>query len=302
MTTMTAQEALAAYEAARHRLPDPVTATSAPRRVDTLAGLARDFDAFFLDAFGVLNVGETAIPGVPDRIAALQEMGKRVLVVSNAAGFPQDRLLEKYARLGYDFADDDVVTSRKALAAAVGAGTGRRWGLMVSDGMPAAEFDALDHVRLRDDAAAYETPDIFLMIGSATWTETRQTLLEEALIARPRPVFVGNPDIVAPREKGFSLEPGHFAHRLADRTGITPEFFGKPFANIYDIAFARLSADIPKSRILMVGDSLHTDILGAQTAGVASALVTDYGFLAGQDPAEAMAQTGITPDFILPSP
>ena len=33
----------------------------------------------------------------------------------------------------------------------------------------------------------------------------------------------------------------------------------------------------------MVGDSLHTDILGAQAAGVASALVARYGFFAGQD-------------------
>ena len=30
-------------------------------------------------------------------------------------------------------------------------------------------------------------------------------------------------------------------------------------------------------------DSLHTDILGAQAAGVASALVARYGFFAGQD-------------------
>ena len=52
----------------------------------------------------------------------------------------------------------------------------------------------------------------------------------------------------------------------------------------------------------MVGDSLHTDILGAQAAGVASALVTDFGFLAGQDVGDAIAQTGIVPDVILPSP
>ena len=286
-----AHEALAAYEAARHRLPAPKTGKAAPRTVRTLGDLAQDFDAFFLDAFGVLNVGETAIPGVPDRIRDLQAIGKRVLVVSNAAGFPHDRLLEKYAKLGYDFAPDDVVTSRKALAAAVGPGTGQRWGLMVSDGVPAAEFDALDHVRLREDPSAYAEADIFLMIGSATWTEARQALLEEALLAKPRPVYVGNPDIVAPREKGFSTEPGHFAHRLADRTGVTPEFFGKPFSNIYDIAFSRLAADIPKS-----------DVLGAQTAGVASALVTDFGFLAGQDVGDAIAQTGIVPDVILPSP
>lgn len=300
---MDAPQALAAYEAARHRLPAP-RPRGAPRRVATLEDLAGDYDAFFLDAFGVLNVGERAIEGVPGRVRALQAAGKRVLIVSNAAGFPQARLMEKYTRLGYDFAPEDVITSRQALAAAVDEDVAQcaTWGLMISDGVDAAEFEALPHVRLRDDPADYDAAEAVLMIGSATWTEARQALLEEALARRPRPVYVGNPDIVAPREQGFSLEPGHFAHRLADSTGIAPRFFGKPFGNIYDLAFARLGGDIPRERVVMVGDSLHTDILGAQVAGIDGALVTDHGFLAGQDVAEAIRVTGIVPDVVLPRP
>ncbi len=314
LSTITAESALAAYEAARHRLPPPSRTGRTPRMVPDLGALADDFDAFLLDAFGVLNVGEAAIPGAPERVAALQEMGKRVLIVSNAAGFPHEKLMEKYARLGFDFAPEDVVTSRKAMAAAVAQraagqeGQGgqeapvRKWGLMVSDGVSAAEFETLTHVRLRDDPADYEDIDAVLMIGSATWTEARQTLLEAALAARPRPVYVGNPDITAPRETGFSVEPGYYAHRLADRTGVTPEFFGKPFGNIYALAFERLAPSIPKSRMLMVGDSLHTDILGAHTAGIASALITDYGFLAGRNAEADITATGLVPDFILPRP
>ncbi|MFD1341507.1 HAD-IIA family hydrolase [Litorisediminicola beolgyonensis] len=298
---MTSDAALAAYEAARARLPDAPSPVAAPERVASLADLAPRFDAFFLDAFGVLNVGEDAIPGAPERIAALQDAGKRVLVVSNAAGFPHDRLMEKYARLGFKFAPEDVVTSRKALAVAVGDGAGRRWGLMVSDGVDAAEFDALDHRRLRDDPEDYDTVDAVLMIGSATWTEERQSLLEAALLERPRPVLVGNPDIVAPRAEGFSVEPGSYAHRLADRTGVAPEFYGKPFANIFDLAFARVP-DVPRERIVMVGDSLHTDILGARVAGIAAALVTDHGFPSGRDLDLDTDATGIRPDYVMGSP
>lgn len=303
MNSITAENALAAYEAARHRLPEASPNRALPQAARNLADLADDFDAFFLDAFGVLNVGETAIPGVPERVADLQAGGKRVIVVSNAAGFPHQRLMEKYARLGYDFAPEDVVTSRKAMAeAVVGQGAGRTWGLMVSDGVSAAEFEDLDHVRLRDDPSDYDACDAILMIGSATWTDARQALLEAALSERPRPVLVGNPDITAPRETGFSLEPGFFAHRLADRTGIQPEFFGKPFRNIYDLAFARLSPGTKQERVVMVGDSLHTDILGAHVAGIASALVTDHGFLAGRDARADIEATGLVPDFLLPAP
>ncbi|MEP5623810.1 MAG: HAD hydrolase-like protein, partial [Hyphomicrobiales bacterium] len=119
---------------------------------------------------------------------------------------------------------------------------------------------------------------------------------------RPRPVWVANPDIVAPRDNGFSSEPGQFAHRLADKTGVSLLFFGKPFANIYDLVFARLGSDVDRSRVVMVGDSLHTDILGAQTAGISSALISGFGFFAGHPVDQAIGKSGIHPDFILNRP
>lgn len=302
LNLMTAEDALAAYEAARHRLPRVDTSSRAPRGAASLADLADGYDAFFLDAFGVLNIGEEAIPGVPGRVADLQRAGKRVLVVSNAAGHPHDTLVRKYASLGYDFAPEDIVTSRRALARHVEGGEPRRWGLMIGDDVPAAEFDGPGHLRLEDDPRAYEKAEGVLMIGTASWTDARQSLLETALGTRPRPVLVGNPDIVAPRAAGFSIEPGFYAHRLADRTGIEPVFFGKPFAAIYDLAFGRLGPGVPRDRVLMVGDSLHTDVLGAAAAGIASALVTGHGFLAGRDAGADIRATGIVPDWVLPAP
>jgi glycerol-1-phosphatase len=301
-SSLSADDALDAYEEARHRLPNPILRNVVPQVAKNLDELADEFDAFFLDAFGVLNVGEAAIQGVPERVAALQSAGKRVIVVSNAAGFPHKHLIEKYASLGYTFEPEDIVTSRRAMALSVGDGAGLKWGLVVSDGISAAEFERLDHIRLREDPADYEIVERVLMIGSATWTEARQAMLEASLSNVPRPVYVGNPDIVAPREKGFSIEPGYFAHRLADRTGIVPEFFGKPFRNIYEIAFAQLKPEISRDRVLMVGDSLHTDILGSHVAGIRSALVTDHGFLAGRDVKADIERTRLVPDFILPSP
>jgi len=301
LNALTVDEAFAAYEAVRHRLP-PVGGGGACEAHESLADIADRFDAYLLDAFGVLNIGETAIPGVPARIADLRAAGKRVIVVSNAAGFPHAALMEKYARLGYDFAPDDVVTSRATMLAALNGERALRWGLMATRATGLRDLEGLDLTYLEEDPAPYAEVEGFLLVGSAAWTEDRQVLLEKALTARPRPVFVGNPDIVAPRERGFSTEPGHFAHRLADRTGVTPRFFGKPFADIYARAFAGLDPGIPRERVLMVGDSLHTDILGAQAAGIRSALITGYGFFAGHDAAGAIARAGIRPDYRITRP
>lgn len=301
LSVLTAEQAFLAYEAVRHRLPETAGAPAYSRRAATLSDVADDYDAFLLDAFGVLNIGDAAIPGTRERVADLKAAGKRVLVVSNAAGFPHAALMEKYSRLGYDFAPEDVITSRATLLAGMEGRRDLHWGLMATRSTGLRDLEGLNLTYIEEDPAAYATVDGFLMIGSAAWTEERQALLEAALLDRPRPTLVGNPDIVAPRENGFSTEPGHYAHRLADRTGVAPEFFGKPFTNIFNLAISRLGT-FEKRRVLMVGDSLHTDILGARTAGVGSALVANYGFFAGQDVAAAIEAAGIVPDIIVARP
>ncbi|MFY9209798.1 MAG: HAD-IIA family hydrolase [Aestuariivita sp.] len=263
--------------------------------------IADEMDVFLLDAFGVLNIGETAIPGVPERVAGLQKAGKRVIVVSNAAGFPHSNLMRKYARLGYDFDPDDVITSRKAALAGLGDMSATRWGLMATESLGREDLEHLDITYLAEDPSAYDAAEGYILMGSAVWTEQRQALLAASLIRNPRPVLVGNPDIVAPREKGFSTEPGSFAHRLGDATGVEPRFFGKPFKNIFDLVFARLGSFDP-DRTVMVGDSLHTDILGGQAAGLRTALISGYGFFAGHDVIGPTKASGIQPDYILERP
>lgn len=297
---MNVAEAFASYEHVRHRLPD-ANLGAACKRLPDLDALADEMDVFLLDAFGVLNIGDSAIDGVPERVARLQKAGKRVMVVSNAAGFPHAKLMEKYKNLGYDFAPEDVITSRKATLHALQNAPPLRWGLMATQSLGRGDIEPFDMVYLAEDAAAYDEAEAFVLLGSAVWTETRQSLLEASLRKAPRPVFVGNPDIVAPRETGFSIEPGHFAHRLADQTGVAPQFFGKPFGNIFDLAFARLG-HIDPGRTVMVGDSLHTDILGGQAAGLKTALIAGYGFFAGHDIEGPIGASGIRPDYILQRP
>jgi ribonucleotide monophosphatase NagD (HAD superfamily) len=49
----------------------------------------------------------------------------------------------------------------------------------------------------------------------------------------------------------------------------------------------------------MVGDTLHTDVLGGAAAGCRTVLVTDHGLFAGRDTVPFIAASGIVPDFIV---
>ncbi len=293
----TAERAFLRYEALRAHLP-AAGPSGDPIRVETIEEVAERFDAFILDAFGVLNVGETPIPGAVERMARLRARGKRLVVLTNGASQAQAAALAKYRRMGFDFDASEVIASRDIAAAALGRWPATHvWAAITAAG--AGFEDIAAHVRpLAGDDGLLATADGFLFLGSEGWTEARQAALIAALRDRPRPLIVANPDVVAPRERGLSLEPGHFAQEIAAATGIVPEYFGKPHANALEAAIARIGSELPRSRMAMVGDTLHTDVLGGQAAGTGTILIARHGLFRGLDPTPFMARSGIWPQVI----
>ena len=293
-----AVSAFARYEAIRPRLP----AAHYPARSSVLFSLeevADHVDGFLLDAFGVLNVGETAIPGAVARMAGLRARGKRLAVLTNAASYTRSQLLAKYRKLGFDFTADEVVASRDvAVARLEGIAPGATWAVIAAAGDTFADIPArvLDAVA---DPSALADADAVLFLSTARWTPALQARLVDALERNLRPFVIANPDLVAPREGGLTLEPGLFGHDLLDRIGADAHWFGKPFPEAFAEGIARTG--LAPARLAMVGDTLHTDVLGGAAAGCRSVLVTDHGLFTGRDTAPFIAASGITPDFIIAS-
>ncbi len=287
------------YEAIRARLPSMGTPGAATEHAD-LGALIDHYDAFVFDSFGVLNVGEAPIAGAAERIADLRQHGKQVLVLTNAATGAIESLPQKYADLGFDFSADEIISSRDILANHLGSlDVAGPWCVVAPEVSKVSELG----VRWTSFDAAAEPAGGqggFILLSSQTLNEDVYAALKAALEAQPLPVLVGNPDLVAPRVDGYSLEPGSYAHRLADELGVEPVYFGKPFANAFDAVFHRLGQGINPSRIAMIGDTLHTDVLGGSAAGVGTILVTGHGVLKSLDVSACIKRSGIWPDHIIP--
>ncbi len=281
------------YESVRARLPQ-ATFPDVSVNAQDLSDVADRYDAFILDAFGVLNVGTTPIPDAVARMAQLRARGKRLIVLTNAASYSRAEAMVKYRALGFDFTADEVVSSRDAAVARLPRG--RRWAAIAAQGDSFADIPA-DVTDLIDDPDALTRADGILFLSSVRWSPDRQARLVGALRDHPRPVVIANPDIVAPREDGLTVEPGAYGHALTDATGIACQYFGKPFPDAYDDALARLPG-IPRDRIAMVGDTLHTDVLGGRAAGIGSILITSHGLFAGRDTMPYVTRSGIVPDVI----
>jgi len=291
--------AIRQYESVRSLLPTahmPAQSSHA----ENLGAISEHFDVFLLDAFGVLNVGETGINGAVKRVELLKSTGKTVLVLTNGARLPAESALKKFLDLGFHFDLSDIVSSRDALAAALPPlPNDGFWGIMSSQNSQIETLGVPCH-RLEDEKSTYDKASGFILLSSSEWNNARQLLLRESLAKAPRPILVGNPDIIAPRESQLSLEPGHYAYELGRDLKLDLKLFGKPFANIYDLAFKRLP-NIDRSRVAMVGDSLHTDVLGGAAYGVKTVLVTEHGLFSGFDCKRFVMETKIVPDFIIPT-
>ncbi|BDW86494.1 HAD-IIA family hydrolase [Roseicyclus marinus] len=264
------------YEAVRQRLP-VASFEGKTRNITSLLDITDEIDAFVFDAFGVLNVGDVPIPGAAARLDQLRALGCAIRILSNAASYNHDRAVEKFRNLGMTVAPDEIVTSRDATLPALAPGI---WGCIAAPSDDLSDVPAKT-VRLLDDPTDYASVDAFLFLSTEIWTPDRQGFLLKALERQPRPVVIANADLVAPREGGFTLEPGHFGHLLLDEGIPDVRFLGKPFSEVYEMVEASLPGTSTE-RIAMCGDTLHTDILGAAARGWRSVLVSRDGLFAGE--------------------
>lgn len=270
---------------------------SAPRTLSGLTDVAGNYDAFFIDQFGVLHDGTRPYPGAVATLEALSAAGKRVILLSNS-GKRSAPNAARLARLGFgDALYDTVLTSGEVGWSILSEeGALQRCLLIARDG----DTSAIDGLPLAatDDAGAC---DVVLIAGSEADSrslESYRALLAPAA-ARGVPAYCTNPDVQMLTPDGLRFGAGQIAE-LYEELGGTVTWIGKPHPAIYAAAQALLPAVQPE-RVLCIGDSIDHDIAGAARAGLDSCLIAG-GILADTDPDEfdaLFAQADAAPDFIL---
>ncbi|WP_300034054.1 HAD hydrolase-like protein [uncultured Roseobacter sp.] len=291
---LTTQSIFDRYQEVRARLPK-VVARESSVEIQSLLEIADEVDAFVFDAFGVLNVGETMIPGADTRLDQLRERGCAIRILTNAASYDRSGAIAKFKRLGLRVEDDEIITSREATLQNLSKA---HWGVIAAETDPLSDLP-VQTTRLKDAPEDYNRVDHFLFLSTADWTLAQQELLEAAMQDRPRTLLIGNADLAAPRDDGFSVEPGYYGHKIADLFPKHVQFFGKPFPEVYDLIEATLPG-LASDRIAMCGDTLHTDILGAAARGWRTVLVTQDGLFSGFDTRPFSEESRLFADWQLP--
>jgi HAD superfamily hydrolase (TIGR01459 family) len=270
--------------------------------LDGIATLAERYDGFVLDIWGVIHDGRAPYPGVAPALAALRARGKRVALLSNAPrrAWVVDALL---TGMGLDRALwDATVTSGELawMALAEGKGYGRR-ALHIGPERDLSTVEGLDIALTADPAEA----DWVLNTGPdperGNGDVAPYRAMLEACAARGLPMLCVNPDRHVMIGESRVICAGALADLYLALGGPKAREIGKPDPAAYGPVLAALGIADPR-RVVAIGDSPHTDLAGAEAAGLDAvwALTGLAAHAHGEAPdpaalAEAASRQGVRP-------
>ncbi len=248
------------------------------------------FRGYIFDLDGTVYLGDNAIPGAVQTIAALRAQGCGVVFLSNKPLQPREVYAKKLTRLGIPTPTDDVINSSQVLTQ-----------YLVQEMADATVFIIGEQPLLDEMAAAglmiSDNPgeiDVVVASFDRTFDYRKLDIGYQALRLGAR-FFATNADRTCPIEGGDIPDAAAVIGALEGCSGRKVELVaGKPSAMIVDMVLKVL--DLNANDCLMVGDRLETDILMGNQAGMSTALV-----LTGVTKREDLANSSVLPKFVLNS-
>lgn len=251
----------------------------------------QDLGGILLDADGVLWKDTQLLVDLPDIFSRLDEVGLAYGVVTNNSTRTPGHYVQKFRDLGVPLRDNQVINSALATAEYLKE-KHPEGGLVYIIGEVGLVSTLESHGFRHVDPGAGSGVDVLAVVAGMDRELTYQKIAAGASLIRAGVPFIGtNPDQTYPTPEGLAPGAGTVLAALEAASGQPPEIMGKPRKGLFHTALRQLNC--PPEKVLMVGDRLETDILGAKRAGCPAALV-----LTGVSTAEDAAAFQPPPDWI----
>ena len=237
------------------------------------------YDLFLFDLWGVIIQG----PGLYPRAKILLDeicMKKKVMFISNTSG-SKESTCNKLSSLGLNVGQDMIITSGELTKDML-----RNPGQYFNVNKPNIyNFGLQGNAELWQKLGLPTTDNLheagvmvisLCMVKEAIEPAIYDTLKRAAELNIP--AICANNDRVWHEGGKVIYCAGHFAEKY-ESFGGKVYYIGKPFEPIFLQALKNYP-QISKERVLMIGDTPETDVLGANKVGISSALVTTGNMLA----------------------
>ncbi|WP_347567181.1 TIGR01458 family HAD-type hydrolase [Mesorhizobium sp. WSM4904] len=238
-----------------------------------------------LDLLGVVYDGDTPITGAVAAIGRLREAQLPLRFVSNTTRSPRSAIITQLAAMGIEVADEELLTPARAAV---------EW---------LRKHDRQPHLLVHPDLEV-EFSGLKGGSGRAVVIGDAGEAFDHASLNRAFRELVAGADFLAlainrtfkDADGLLSLDTGAFVAALEFASGRSPVVLGKPSADFFHSALARLNC--PAADAVMVGDDAESDIAGALSAGLGAALLVRTGkFRPGDETRFDPAPTALVDDL-----
>ncbi len=270
--------------------------------------VVRRYKVLFFDAYGVLKNSRGILEGIDRTFDFLLESDIDFYIVTNDASRSPQRLAAAYIEQGLAMVDANRIISSGMLATEylrLKVKTGSVAYLGTEASAHYLQEVGLDTLSIADvdlDQCEDINALVFLDDEGFDWNRDINKIVN-LLRQRNIPAIVANTDRSYPvSSKEVAVAIGGVADMVEAITGRRFIKFGKPDAQMFIFAYdhSQRAQEVGKEQILMVGDTLTTDILGGNKFGIDTALVLSGNTLR-ESAAEQIHATGIIPDYICES-
>jgi HAD superfamily hydrolase (TIGR01450 family) len=267
--------------------------------------VVKNYKVVFFDAFGVLKNYNGAIPTIEKTFEYLRKRNIDFYVLTNDASRSPLQLAESYNKIGIDVITPDKIISsgmlaREYLRLKVPDGTVAYLGTPNSAHyLEALGLKTLPIHKVDLDDVEHVNALVLLDDEGFDWNNDINKTIN-LLRRRNIPVIVANTDSVYPvSTKDVAIAIGGIGDMIEEIVSKNFIRFGKPDAQMFHYAYEHVckTHEVQKNEILMVGDTLDTDIMGGNKFGLDTALVLTGNTL--RDNAKHKIRTsGIIPTYI----
>lgn len=243
-----------------------------------------EFEGIIFDVDGVLEFQGEVYPGAVELLDSLRSKGVVIRVVTNSTLKSRKSCTDKLQKNGFTISEEEIITASFATAQYLETLNPRScWVMLKGEGRE--EF--------RNFNQDSENPE-YIVLGDLRDKFSFHTMNKALkLLLDGSKFIVMITDIVDNSMGSVELTVGAYGKMLENAAKIKATYIGKPSRYIFEMALTTMK--IEKSKVLMVGDKVSTDILGAKNTGIKSALVKTGEFK------ETDLQSDVEPDFVLDS-
>lgn len=276
-------------------------------KISEFKDIARNYKLILFDAYGVLKNAQGVFPYVKEMFAFLRKQNIKFYILTNDASLTPKEIAHSYKTGGLNFISEEKIISS-------GMVTKNYLRQHYKPGDTVSYFGVkscanyyrdlglnLKHInQINAKNEAEIKAFLFLDHQDFKWETDINKVINLFGLHQPEGI-VANSDLSYPiSEKEMSIAIGGIAEMIENITEQEFLKFGKPNQAMYSLAYAEINKNyaFAKKDILMVGDTLTTDIVGGKKFGIDTCL-TLAGAAKRENFSQLIAKNKIKPDFVV---